>query len=421
MRLTHINGTMITNNLCRRLAFLLLTFALLLSLCACSAPEKPTVSPAPQEDYVDFSPQGTAPVPTNQPDEIPVLDDLPVYFRTRVQDTPLRAEPSHEAEAADYLLKGTKVELLEESGNYLFVRLDDGRELWTHRWYLEAEDPQRESRRQEEYLNLLTSTPGFTSIEPTEYTSTASFLNCRELPMLECEVLCMIPRGTKAQVLGSEGDFYLCRLEDGSLVYCSKLYMTDGSAFANVPGATDLRKLLPQAEFELLFTTGENIAGYSLYPAVPIMENTTASLLKAAFDIFYEDGYIIKIYDAYRPKSAQYILYDILPDYRYLANPYVGNSWHQLGRAVDMSLVNAETGEELEMPTEMHAFRREASRHKADEWTEEARKNVEYMTSVMESVGFSTIDTEWWHFEYLGRGGYLDPNIDLNKIDYSYS
>jgi len=41
------------------------------------------------------------------------------------------------------------------------------------------------------------------------------------------------------------------------------------------------------------------------------------------------------------------------------------------------------------------------------------------MTSVMESVGFSTIDTEWWHFEYLGSGGYLPVDLDLNSVEYT--
>jgi D-alanyl-D-alanine dipeptidase len=40
------------------------------------------------------------------------------------------------------------------------------------------------------------------------------------------------------------------------------------------------------------------------------------------------------------------------------------------------------------------------------------------MTSVMESVGFSTISSEWWHFEYKGDGGYMDANLDYDSLKY---
>ena len=83
-----------------------------------------------------------------------------------------------------------------------------------------------------------------------------------------------------------------------------------------------------------------------------------------------------------------------------------------------MSLINLATGEELEMPTPMHTFSLDAARTHSGSWSEEARKNVEYMTSVMESVGFGTIETEWWHFEYTGQGGLMDTDIDLSTLTY---
>lgn len=41
-----------------------------------------------------------------------------------------------------------------------------------------------------------------------------------------------------------------------------------------------------------------------MYPAVPLMEEKTAEMLKQAFEIFQNDGYTLKVYDAYRPRSA---------------------------------------------------------------------------------------------------------------------
>jgi len=208
-------------------------------------------------------------------------------------------------------------------------------------------------------------------------------------------------------------------LDDGTVGYMEKRFLTKDGAFVHVPGAVDLREYLPQLEYELLFASPNNITGHPLYPAVPLLEENTAEMLKQAEEIFERDGYMIKIYDAYRPKRAQYELYDIVQDNRYIANPYTTNSWHQLGRAVDMSLVNMRTGEELEMPTPMHTFDSDASRFNSSRWTEAAKANVEYMTSVMTSVGFGTISTEWWHFENTKSGGYLDVDMDLSSPLYN--
>lgn len=129
--------------------------------------------------------------------------------------------------------------------------------------------------------------------------------------------------------------------------------------------------------------------------------------------------YTLKVYDAYRPRSAQVKLYDIVQNNKFIANPYTGGSWHQRGRAIDMSLIDNATGLELEMPTPMHTFDDSAARYSRDSWTEEARKNVDYMTSVMESVGFGIIQTEWWHFENnSGPGSYLPDEIDFTSLTY---
>lgn len=49
-------------------------------------------------------------------------------------------------------------------------------------------------------------------------------------------------------VLGQDGDFYLCRLGDGGIVYCSVNYLTEGATYAEYDGAVDLRVYLPDAK-----------------------------------------------------------------------------------------------------------------------------------------------------------------------------
>ncbi len=241
---------------------------------------------------------------------------------------------------------------------------------------------------------------------------------CYQYPDTTSAVFGKLKNGEHIQVAGEESGYYIC-VKDSRLCYVQKRFLTKDGTYAHVPGAVDLREFLPNAEFELRFASPNNITGHAMYPAIPIMEENTAYMLLEAAKIFERDGYAIKVYDAYRPKSAQYELYDIVNDTRFIANPYNGNSWHHYGRAIDMSLVDMRTGIELEMPTDMHTFSMAAARTNSKTWTEAAKNNVDYMTSVMKSVGFGTITTEWWHFENTGSGGYLAVDMDLTDPVYS--
>jgi hypothetical protein len=90
---------------------------------------------------------------------------------------------------------------------------------------------------------------------------------------------------------------------------------------------------------------------------------------------------------------------------------------YSLGRAVDISLVNRASGKELRMPTKVHDFSENAGRSASANWEWTLKNNVDYMTGVMESVGFKTIDGEWWHFENPGTTG-LDTELDYDALTY---
>lgn len=77
-----------------------------------------------------------------------------------------------------------------------------------------------------------------------------------------------------------------------------------------------------------------------------------------AYDRFKADGYTLKVYDAYRPIRVQRILFNIVKNKHWIANPDTTASNHNRGCAIDMSLIIDATGEEMEFPTPMHTFRR---------------------------------------------------------------
>jgi len=133
--------------------------------------------------------------------------------------------------------------------------------------------------------------------------------------------------------------------------------------------------------------------------------------LKKANEIFQKDGYTIKIWDAYRAQSAQYILWDYASDKSFVANPKKGSK-HNRGAAVDITLID-ESGNEIEMGTEFDNFTEKAAYNYSGH-TNIALKNMKYLRNVMEQVGFKGISNEWWHFDDVDWKKYqvLDVGFD---------
>jgi hypothetical protein len=109
-----------------------------------------------------------------------------------------------------------------------------------------------------------------------------------------------------------------------------------------------------------------------------------------------EQGLKLKIWDAFRPISAQEKLWEAKPDPNYVSNPKTGTNSHSRGHTVDVTLVNAE-GRELEMPTGFDEFSSFADRDYSD-CTDNAAKNAMLLQEIMENHGFRGLQTEWWHF-----------------------
>ena len=115
---------------------------------------------------------------------------------------------------------------------------------------------------------------------------------------------------------------------------------------------------------------------------------------------FNERGLALKIFDAYRPYSATVKFYEIYRDTNYVASPYIG-SRHNRGCAVDITLVDMETGEELPMPTAYDNFTEKAHPNFED-LPANLIANRDYLIETMQQFGFKVYPTEWWHFDFNG-------------------
>lgn len=170
---------------------------------------------------------------------------------------------------------------------------------------------------------------------------------------------------------------------------------------------------IPTASQELFYATENNFTGHRIYEfeEVYLRFGTLKKLMLVAQEL-EEQGLYLKIWDGFRPVSAQFKLWEICPDPTYVANPNKGYSNHSRGNAVDLTLVD-ENGQELEMPTGFDDFSTKADRDYSD-CNETAAANAKLLEEAMQKHGFKGYYGEWWHFNdtdaYLVEE-HFEPNV----------
>ncbi len=165
---------------------------------------------------------------------------------------------------------------------------------------------------------------------------------------------------------------------------------------------------------DMPYATPDNFTGQTLYPAqVAVLARDTAEKLKQANSLVKAQGFTIKVWDAYRPLGVQRVLWELVPDSRYVANPQNG-SRHNRGAAVDVTLVD-DNGIEVEMPSAFDDFSPRAWRNN-QEMSGEARRHLEILTKAMMDSGFTTITTEWWHYDDAQWAEY--PLLDVELTEF---
>ncbi len=148
---------------------------------------------------------------------------------------------------------------------------------------------------------------------------------------------------------------------------------------------------------DLKYAAEDNFTGTVIYNFQDAyLRYGTVRRLREVQDAVRKDGYSLKIWDAFRPVSAQFKLWEICPDSRYVANPNTGYSSHSKGNTVDITLVGKDENE-IMMPTGFDDFSALADRDYSD-CPGEAARNAEYLEDVMQEQGFVPYSGEWWHF-----------------------
>lgn len=178
----------------------------------------------------------------------------------------------------------------------------------------------------------------------------------------------------------------------------------------------DLQRFIPGLVLDIRYATTNNFTGEKIYNlARAYARRPVAEALKKIQAELKPQGFGIKIFDGYRPYKATVKFYELYRDTTYVASPYRG-SRHNRGCALDLTVINLNTGKELEMPTGYDSFKKEAwpTTPVADP---AIRKNRTFLITVMEKHGFKVNSSEWWHYDFVGWKKFEVLDIDFEELE----
>jgi D-alanyl-D-alanine dipeptidase len=177
----------------------------------------------------------------------------------------------------------------------------------------------------------------------------------------------------------------------------------------------ELRTLLPGVRYDLRYATANNFMHRRMY--TPPTRHTflrapAAQALAAVQRELGSQGYGLKIFDAYRPYSVTVSFWELVKDERYVANPSKG-SGHNRGLAVDLTIVDLKTGQELDMGTGFDNFT-DTAHQGFTGLPDTVLKNRELLKTMMQKHGFTPLETEWWHYYWPN-----DKNYEVLDIPFA--
>lgn len=199
-------------------------------------------------------------------------------------------------------------------------------------------------------------------------------------------------------------------------------------------GFVYIKEALPDIQVDLRYAGTDNfvgvpVDGYRNGKAVISME--AAAALKNLQEELYLYNMCLKVYDAYRPQTAvnhfvrwakaiddtinKQQFYPKVDKRNLFKEGYIASSSrHSSGSTVDITLVDGNTGKELDMGSPWDYFG-ERSWVDYEDITEQQKANRHFLQTLMAKHGFRNYPKEWWHFTLRNEpyaGQYFDFPIN---------
>ena len=156
---------------------------------------------------------------------------------------------------------------------------------------------------------------------------------------------------------------------------------------------------------DIRYATSDNFTNTQIYTEPNCYLHKEAALkLYRAIENADALGFTIKIFDAFRPKEAQFKLWEHTPNEDFLAHPEKGSP-HSRGVAVDLTLIHGD-GNELDMGTSFDDFSISSNHGEIEDISVEAQINRYILLGIMSTAGWDFYKNEWWHYQLFDSKKY---------------
>ena len=171
------------------------------------------------------------------------------------------------------------------------------------------------------------------------------------------------------------------------------------SSRAASPELVDIATVDSTIIIDLRYATEKNVTGHALYPrgTKALVLPGVAMQLAGAEKYLHQFRYRLKIWDAYRPREAQELLWKYAAKDQYVANPEKGfGSMHSYGVSVDATMVD-DWSQEATMPTRFDEFTPQAMMGYVGR-DPSVKQHLTLLQLAMAHNNFYGLRVEWWHF-----------------------
>lgn len=240
--------------------------------------------------------------------------------------------------------------------------------------------------------------------------------------------------GTPAKIVAESGDRFYVRVGD------KKGFVDRTVCLINLPDIMqkEMQYNITNSYCSIYKINGKrirNVTGEIFYPnvksgedkyLVPLLYPVVMKLYDAEEDII-KQGYTFRIYDTYQPGSVSKTIYSETSEYLkgedelkafitdggYKLTDFIpdGVSDHNYGTALDITLADLETGEEIAMQTPVHELG-------PDSVTDKNTPDTDRLRLCLEKFGFTGAEKKWWHFDLVSAH---KGDASFQTIPYSES
>jgi len=181
-------------------------------------------------------------------------------------------------------------------------------------------------------------------------------------------------------------------------------------------GFVYIDRIIPDISIDLKYYSknnfvGEKITGYN-GPVLIATKEVAYALREVQSDLSHFN-YGLRIFDCYRPQRAvdhfvrwarnndrkmKSIHYPDVKKKNLFKEGYIASkSGHSRGSTVDLTIIDLDSGKELDMGT-IYDFFGKQSWIENDQLNHKQKQNRHLLQSVMKKYGFKPLKEEWWHF-----------------------